>query len=179
MTANPLSVVTAIRCSAPPARVWNALVFFEEIERRPPLLLRLLLPTPLRTEGAHSGEGDETRCVYDRGHLVKRMTLVRPPHRYEFEVIEQALEVGGAIRLIGGRYSLKELPGRSTRLWMETRYDGSNRPRTLSRPIEAAVCHAFHSHILRAIRRAAESAVKRKTSLPMRLGRSLFRVRRP
>lgn len=156
--ARPTSVLTAIRCAAPRDRVWNALVFFEEIGRRPPWPLRALLPAPLRAEGARSAVGDETRCLYESGDLVKRMTLVRPPLRCEFDVIAQALEIPGGIRLAGGGYSLEEAADGSTRVAIETRYYGSRRPRALCRPIEAAVCHAFHRHILRAIRRGAENA---------------------
>ena len=154
----PISVATAIRCSEPPERVWDALVFYEQIDRQPPWPLRLLLPVPVRADGARSAAGDETRCVYEHGYLVKRMSRVQPLRRCEFEVIEQQLGMPGEIRLAGGGYTLNALPDGSTRIELETRYFASRRPRVLWRPIEAALCHAFHRHILDAIRRGAGTA---------------------
>jgi hypothetical protein len=141
-----------MRCSATPTRVWDALLFYEQIRRRPPLLLRLLLPTPRRVEGGRATAGEESRCVYDRGFLIKRTTRVHSPSFYSFIVVRQRLEIPGGIRLSGGSYTLLPLEDGSTRIEVETRYLGFQRPRWLWRQIESAVCHAFHRHILRAIR---------------------------
>jgi hypothetical protein len=151
------SIVTGVRFSASPGQVWNGLMYYEQIPYVPPLHLRLVLPAPVRTEGRRSSVGDETRCVYDRGHLLKRVTRIDPSRHYGFDVVEQDLAIGGGIRLMGGSYSLLELPDGSTRVSLETRYVGSTRPRWLARLVEAAVCHAFHRHILNAMRRQLES----------------------
>ncbi len=50
----PTSIVTRMRFAASPERVWHGLMFYEQIEERPPLHLRLLLPRPIRTEGRKS-----------------------------------------------------------------------------------------------------------------------------
>jgi hypothetical protein len=47
-------------------------------------------------------------------------------------------------------------PG-TTVVTASTRYTSARRPRWLWQPVEATVCHAFHRHILRAIRRAVEA----------------------
>lgn len=154
---DPKSIVTGMRFSAPPGQVWDGLMSYEEIPRRPALPLRLLLPEPVRAEGRRESIGDVTRCVYDRGHLLKRVTRIEPWRQYGFDVVEQRLSIAGGIRLTGGRYVLLELPDGSTRLELETRYVGFARPRWLWRRIEAAVCHAFHRHILNAMRREVES----------------------
>lgn len=148
-----VDVVTRMRIAAAPGAVWDALLFYEQIEQRPPLLLRLLLPEPRGTEGNKSRVGDEARCLYTSGHLLKRVTELRPPAFYGFEVAEQRLELGFGIRLAGGSYTLRALPGGHTELAVNTRYGGGAPPRWLLRPIEAAVCHAFHRHLLRAIAR--------------------------
>ena len=153
----PTSVTTGIRFSATPAQVWDGLMFYEQIDRRPPLHLRILLPEPLRAEGRRSAVGDETRCVYEDGHLLKRATRIEPLRFYGFDVVEQDLAIGRGIRLTGGSYTLEALPDGSTRIELETRYLGGRRPRPLWRPIEAAVCHAFHRHILGAMRREIEA----------------------
>lgn len=153
--------MTGMRFSASPGEVWEGLMSYEEIPRRPPLLLRLLLPEPMRAEGRRAAIGDETRCVYDRGHLLKRVTRIDLRRQYSFSVVEQELSISGGIRLTGGSYVLLELPDGSTRLELETRCVGFARPRWLWRPIEAAVCHAFHRHILGAMRRDVESGESR------------------
>jgi hypothetical protein len=70
--------------AAPPARVWKGLLFYEELGGRPPLQLRLLLPIPIRTVGQVSEVGDEAICLYEGGHLLKRITRIERDDRYEF-----------------------------------------------------------------------------------------------
>ncbi len=151
------AVATRLKLSAPPAQVWGGLMFYEQIPRRPPLHLRLLLPAPIRAEGSRWAVGDVTRCVYDRGHLLKRVTRIDALQHYGFDVVEQELSIGRGIRLTGGSYTLLALPDGSTRIEVETLYLGSRRPRWLWTRIEAAVCHALHRHILAAMRREVEA----------------------
>lgn len=157
-TRSTRSVVTAARFPATPARVWEGLTFFEQIPGRPPLFLRLLLPTPVCVEGGVSEVGDEARCVYEEGHLLKRVTRIERERRCCFVVSEQALPIGGGIRLEGGCFALREVPGGGTRVELETRYSSPRRPAWFWAPVEAAVGHAFHRHILGSIRRGLASA---------------------
>lgn len=154
-TGIPASIVTGMRFRASPRQMWDRLTFYEQIPLPPPIHLRLLLPAPLRAEGRWSAVGDETKCVYDKGHLLKRVSRIDPWRYYGFDVVEQKLAIRG-IRLTGGSYTLLELPDGSTRIELETRYVSSVRPRMLRR-VEAAVCHAFHRYILGAMRRELES----------------------
>lgn len=150
------TIVTRMVFRAPLDQVWRSLVFYEEVKERPPLHLRLLLPVPIRTEGDKSQVGGEAMCLYHGGHLLKRATRIEEPTLYEFEVAEQALAVGGTMRLSGGRYTLAEIaPGR-TAVAVETRYLSTKRPRWFWRPIESFVCHMFHRFLLRSMRRKAE-----------------------
>lgn len=145
------AVASAAVLRAPLSSVWNALAFYEQIEARPSWLLRLLLPVPVRTEHRAWVAGVETRCLYETGWITKRLTRVEPPRRCEFEVVGQRLELGGGIRLVGGRYELSE-DGARTRLRLVTRYEGAARPRRIWRPIEAAVCRMLHRHIVESVR---------------------------
>jgi hypothetical protein len=160
-TAAPLAstehtVATAMILDADRARVWDHLMFYEQIVGRPPLHLRLVLPLPIGTTGRKSQVGDEARCEYHGGHLIKRVVDVDPGQRYAFRVVEQQLVVGGGMTLAGGDYALRELgPGR-IELCITTRYTSPRRPRWLWQPIERAVCHSFHRHILRAMRGALD-----------------------
>jgi hypothetical protein len=156
MSGAGAAVATTMVLAASPARIWDRLLFYEQIDQRPPLHLRLLLPVPIETVGRKSEVGDEARCLYQGGFLVKRVTHVDPERRYAFEIIEQALDVGGGMQLAGGEYTLRELaPGRSE-VGLTTSYRSPRSPRWLWQPVERAVCHAFHRHILGAMRRATE-----------------------
>jgi hypothetical protein len=150
------TVATRRVVAASPARAWDGLMFYEQIDERPPLHLRLLLPVPIETVGDKSQVGDEARCLYDRGYLIKRVSQVDIGQHYAFDVVEQALVIGGGMVLSGGEYALREVaPGR-VEIRVTTRYASPRRPRWLWRPIERAVCHSFHRHILRAMQRAIE-----------------------
>lgn len=151
------SIVTRMNIAASPEQVWRGLMFYEQIEGPPPLHLRLLLPIPIRTEGAKSAVGDEATCLYEGGYLKKRVTRLEPCAHCGFEVIEQNLPVGGGLILTGGGYSLRELSSRSTEVSVTTRYVSRHRPRWLWKRIEATVCHMFHRHLLSAMRRKIES----------------------
>jgi hypothetical protein len=157
VAALPASVVTSMTFAAPPADVWEGLLFYEEIGGRPPTHLRLLLPVPIRTEGKVSEVGGEAMCLYEGGHLLKRVTRIERGHFYEFEVAEQSLSVGGGMRLSGGRYTLRELPDGHTEVAVETRYVSTKWPRWLWRPLERLVCHWFHRYLLGSMRRTIES----------------------
>lgn len=153
----PVAVVTRMVFAAPPDRVWNGLVFYEELEGKPPLYLRLLLPVPIRNVGEVSKVGDETTCLYQGGHLIKRITKIEKNVRYEFEVAEQALFVGSGMRLCAGHYSLSTLPDGQTEVSVATRYSSPKWPRWLWTPLEKMVCHRFHRHLLRSMRRQIEA----------------------
>lgn len=151
------SIVTRMDFAAAPGQVWDGLMFYEQIDERPPLLLRLLLPLPIRTDGAKSAIGDEATCLYEGGHLLKRVTQIDPLRHYGFEVVEQQLAIGRGLLLTGGSYVLRELPAGHTEVAVTTRYLSRKRPRWLWHPVEAMVCHLFHRHLLRAIRRKVEA----------------------
>jgi hypothetical protein len=146
-----VSVVTGMSFAVPVEAIWKRLMFYEQIEKRPPWLLRLLLPIPIRTDGHVTEAGDEIKCCYHNGYLLKRVTQIVRGQFYAFDVIEQRLALPRAIRLSQGSYTLRELPNGGTEVSLETRYLSGNRPRWLCHRIEAAVCHLFHSHILNAI----------------------------
>jgi hypothetical protein len=157
-----LEKATAVRTrttvAAPADEVWDSLLFYEELEERPPFLLRRLLPVPLGTEGCKSEVGDTARCLYERGHLIKRVTRADRAHSYAFEVVEQQLAVGGGLRLTGGGYTLRQLPGERTQVTLETRYLSRKHPRWFWKRLETAVCHRFHRHLLAALSRRVEAA---------------------
>lgn len=153
----PTSIRTRMKIAASPERVWAGLMFYEQIDERPPLYLRVLLPQPIGTEGAKSKVGDEVRCLYNGGHLLKRITRVDLGRHYAFEVVEQNLALGGGLKLSGGCYSLVEYREGGTEVAVTTQYVSVRRPTWLWKTIEATVCHMFHRHLLGAMRRKVAS----------------------
>ena len=151
------TVQTVMTFPAGAQAVWKELMFYEQVEERPSFLLRLLLPVPIRTVGRKSEVGDEATCLYEGGQLIKRVTQTEAGREYRFEVIEQALAVGRGVRLSGGAYTLREV-AEGTEVTAMTRYLSPRRPRWLWKPIEATVCHAFHRHILGAMRHKLPAA---------------------
>ena len=152
----PATIVTRATFAASRAKTWQSLLFYEEVKERPPLHLRLLLPIPIRTEGDKKRIGGEAMCLYEGGHLLKRTTRIVEGELYEFEVAEQALAVGGSMRLSGGRYTLTEITPDRTEVAVVTRYTSTKWPRWFWRPIERFVCHTFHRFLLRSMRRKTE-----------------------
>lgn len=146
------SITTHMTFAASSDKVWDGLMFYEEIDNRPPPYLRLLLPIPIRTEGKVSEVGAEVMCLYEGGHLLKRITRIEPGRLYEFNVAEQSISVGGSMRLCGGGYTLREISDGTTEVTVETRYTSNKWPRWFWRPLESMVCHWFHHYLLRSMR---------------------------
>jgi hypothetical protein len=157
MRGNAITIVTTKVLHAPGKLVWDSLMFYEQIEQQPPLLLRLLLPHPVRTEGSKEHVGDVATCVYVQGHLLKQVTRIAEGELYEFQVIEQKLFFGGGLRLMGGSYVLRPVSEHETAVSVTTRYVSHKRPRRLWKPVEALVCHAFHRYLLLSIQKKAEA----------------------
>jgi hypothetical protein len=153
--AESTTIITRLAIPAPTADVWQSLMFYEQIDEPPPLLLRWLLPAPIRTEGSKGAVGDLATCLYEGGHLLKRVTQIEKGRLYAFSVTEQRLVLGGGVALTGGSYVLRTLAGGHAELAVTTRFQSSNRPRWLARPVETFVCHRFHRHLLSAIARKA------------------------
>jgi hypothetical protein len=150
LTPKSECVVTHRDFLAADGAVWQALIFYEEVNRRPPLILRRLVPEPVAAEGAKSELNATIRCRYASGYLLKRITNIANKQIYAFEIIEQALPLG-KIRLLAGEYRLHRLSSNQTRLVLTTRYQSLHHPRWLCRRLEALVCHSFHRHLLRGI----------------------------
>lgn len=141
------AVTTRLELDLPPERVWDALRFYEEIPTRPSALLRLVLPTPRRSEGQKGQPGALIRCTYEGGYLVKRITVADRPRLLRFEVVEQHLGIDSCLSLGGGSYEVREREA-GCEVLLTTAYRGHLRPRFLWLPLERALAHAVHRHIL-------------------------------
>jgi hypothetical protein len=147
------AVATRLRFGASAEAVWKHAMFYEEVPGRPALVLRALLPCPVRTEGDKTRVGATVRCAYRGGDLAKRITTVEPPHVLRFEVVDQRLGIEGCIRALGGSYQFQSR-GEATDVVLITNYHAYLRPRFLWRPLEALLVSQLHGHILRGMRAA-------------------------
>jgi len=147
------AIVTRVQFDASPDTVWNHLVFYEEVPGPAPLLLRMLLPHPVRTEGDKTRLGAVVRCAYRGGDLIKRITAVEPPHFLQFEVVGQRLGIEDCVLTQGGSYQILDR-GDATEVVLVTNYQAYLRPRYLWRPLEARLVSQLHGHILRGLNTA-------------------------
>ena len=108
--ARPIAEVsTSATFDAPAAAAWDAIVFYEQVEHEPPLLLRLALPRPVRAEGSKAAVGDVERCIYARGSMVKTITRRDEPRLLAFDVSEQHLHFEHDVELVDGSFILQPL----------------------------------------------------------------------
>jgi hypothetical protein len=153
------SVHTRVHLDASPEAVWDGMLFYEEVPRRPMPLLRLFLPVPLRTTGEKTRVGATIECIYDGGYLEKCITSVERARSVRFDVLVQNLGVEDCISMQGGAYEIREQGGGSE-VVLTTSYRGHLRPRWLWRPFEAFLAHRLHRHILDGMRASLEAAAR-------------------
>jgi hypothetical protein len=140
-------VITHVHLPARSEAVWKSLMFYEDVPRGPWSILRLFVPRPVRSDGDKSRVGGVVHCMYEGGHLIKRITAVEPARLLRFEVLEQQLGIERSFRASEGSYELREVAG-GTELVLTTHYHGCLWPRFLWRPLEQYLGHRLHCHIL-------------------------------
>lgn len=143
-------VVTESQIQAPVADVWEALVFYEDVPLEPPLLAKIGLPYPIRTDGIPQGAGDVTVCRYSSGRLVKRVSRFEAGRLLEFDVIEQQGVEDRSVRLTRGSFRLVPTAA-GTRIILTTEYVPLLEARLLWRPFERSLARALHEHVLNGI----------------------------
>ncbi len=152
----PIEIITHRIVAASPGSVWKNLCFYEDVGRKPPFLLRLMLPRPLPAGSPVRAEGEETKLLYEDGHYAKRVTKLELQRHYEFDVIDQRLASDRGVLLLSGAYTLVELSLNRTDLAITTRYTSRVGPRWLAEPTEAFLCRRLHKHLLDAVQAQSE-----------------------
>lgn len=145
-------VSTTLSFPADPEAVWASIVTYEEVKRPAPLWLRLLLPQPVGTKGDKTQPGAAIPCLYRGGHLTKRIRTVEAPYYLSFDVTDQHLGIERFLMARRGSYEISPAGEHGSVVELVTCYEGRLRPRWLWRPIEAAIAHAFHRHVLAGMR---------------------------
>lgn len=149
------AVTTKAGFAAPPDKVWQQMMFYEEVPHPPPLLLRMFLPSPLTTQCDGKRVGATVECTYSRGSLVKRITALKRPRLVRFKVLEQHLGVERCVTTVEGSYEIRAA-GPGSEVALTTKYRGHLRPRWLWRPFERLLAHQLHRHILAGMGEASE-----------------------
>jgi hypothetical protein len=150
------TIATRVCFEASAEAVWDELMFYEEVPGRAPLLLRMFLTAPVRTEGDKRRAGAMVRCVYSGGaELMKCITRVEAPRSLYFEVIDQRLGIEDCIRTLKGSYEIRNC-GEASEVVLTTNYEAYLRPRALWRRVEAALVSRLHQHILRGVSAAIQ-----------------------
>lgn len=150
------TITTSAVINAPVQACWDGIVFYEEVKHKPPLILRIGLAHPLRTIGRSSAAGDVKTCVYNKGHITKRIEDVQPLKRLAFTVIEQDIGYERDVRLEGGSFNFEPLPDGTTRVTLTTTYQPLLQPRWCWRSGELIAMHTLHRHVLRGIELEAQ-----------------------
>jgi len=151
------SVATHVHMAFHPEALWRCIQFYEEVPGRPPLLLRALIPAPVRSHGDKTAAGSKVLCLYDSGMLVKRITTLEKPHLIEFELLEQSLGIERCVVAEGGSYKI-HWNGHDSTVVLTTNYLAYLRPRWLWAPLERLVVHQLHKHILGGMRKTLAAA---------------------
>ncbi|HTW45173.1 MAG TPA: hypothetical protein VMD58_06475 [Acidobacteriaceae bacterium] len=145
-------VLTHLVLPVEPEAIWDRIVLFEETTGRPPWLLRLFMPHPVRTAGDKSRAGALVHCIYQGGDLVKRILALDPPYRIVFEVIEQRLGIEQCVVAQRGSYEIDRI-GEGSAVILTTEYRTYLHPRWLWRRLETLVARKLHLHILYAMQK--------------------------
>ncbi len=159
------TIVTTERVMVAPAEVWDSLMFYEEVEREPPLLLRFGLPVPVRTHGEMMLVGDVKVCEYRKGELKKRITEIRPNELLAFSVVHQRIGFEKSVRLIDGSFALREVAPDETELTLTTRYEPLLTPRWVWRPIEKLSAQTLHRHVVGGIADEGEELARTRAAI--------------
>jgi hypothetical protein len=142
-------VCTSGRLSCNTQRAWEKVCFYEHIVTQPSLLLRKVLPVPLRTTGAYRRVGDVSRCMYsDGGYLAKKIIQITEGARIDFDIIEQTIRYAGRINLRGGTIQIESHEDGTSSVHMLTRYELHGPVRLIPRFCIGLVVSAMHKIVI-------------------------------
>jgi hypothetical protein len=142
-------VCSSGRLSCNAQRAWEKVCFYEHIETRPSLLLRITLPVPQRTTGTYRKVDDVSRCMYsDGGYLAKKISQIVSGERIDFDIIEQTIRYAGTIDLKGGTIRIESHEGGTCSVHMLTRYQVRGWALLIPRRFISFVVSAMHKIVI-------------------------------
>lgn len=150
------SIVTTRIINAPVDVAWDSMMFYEEVEHTPPLILRIGLAHPLVTSGSSQRVGDIKTCYYNKGHITKQVTQVQEHERLAFAIIEQNIGYERDVRLTGGNFAFEAVNEHQTRITLTTHYEPLLSPRFMWRWGDRYAVHTLHNHVMEGMARKAQ-----------------------
>jgi uncharacterized membrane protein YhaH (DUF805 family) len=168
---SPSEVLTTVEISAPADVVWRHVVTFSELRQPPAWFFRLGIAYPRRATIAGRGVGALRRCEFSTGAFLEPITAWEEPSRLAFDVSTQpppltewspyrhvaAPHLDGYLRVRGGEFRLRPLPGGRTLLEGRTYYDMRIFPTAYWSLWSDALIHAIHLRVLGHIKALAEA----------------------
>ena len=159
--------VTTIVIDAPPERVWENVIQFNEITTPPSLLFRLGIAYPVRASISGTGVGAVRHCEFSTGAFVEPITVWDAPRRLTFGVTSQppalrelspyrqvyAPHVDGFFKARRGEFRLIRLADGRTRLEGSTWYTLEMYPQAYWRPFAALLLTRIHTRVLEQVER--------------------------
>jgi uncharacterized membrane protein YhaH (DUF805 family) len=163
--------VTSIIVNAPPERVWENVIRFNDITASPSLPFRLGIAYPMRARILGSGVGAVRHCEFSTGAFVEPITGWDEPRRLSFGVTAQppalrelspythvfAPHTNGFFKARRGEFRLVSLPDGRTRLEGSTWYTLEIYPQVYWRPIAEWLLTKIHTRVLEQVKRESES----------------------
>jgi uncharacterized membrane protein YhaH (DUF805 family) len=168
---SPSEVLTTVEISAPADVVWRHVVTFSELREPPAWFFRLGIAYPQRATIAGTGVGALRRCEFSTGAFLEPITAWEEPRRLAFDVAAQpppltewspyrhvaARHLDGYLRVRGGEFRLRPLPGGRTLLEGRTFYEMRIFPTAYWRLWSDALIHAIHQRVLGHIQALSEA----------------------
>jgi len=173
-TAPPVhEAVTTIIVNAPPERVWENVIRFNDITAPPSLPFRLGIAYPMRARILGSGIGAVRHCEFSTGSFVEPITGWDEPRRLSFGVTSQppalrelspythvfAPHTNGFFKARRGEFRLVQLSDGRTRLEGSTWYTLEIYPQVYWRPIAEWLLTKIHLRVLEQVKRESELAL--------------------
>ena len=168
----PSEVRTTIEIAAPVDVVWRHVVTFSDLREPPAWFFRLGIAYPRRATIAGRGVGALRRCEFSTGAFLEPITAWEEPTRLAFDVAAQpppltewspyrhvaAPHLDGYLRVHGGEFRLRPLPGGRTLLEGRTFYEMRIFPTAYWSLWSDALIHAIHQRVLGHIRALSEAS---------------------
>jgi uncharacterized membrane protein YhaH (DUF805 family)/uncharacterized protein YndB with AHSA1/START domain len=170
----PSEVLTTVEIAAPAEAVWRHVVTFTELSEPPAWFFRLGIAYPRRATIEGRGVGALRRCEFSTGAFLEPITAWEEPSRLAFSVAAQpppltewspyrhvaAPHLDGYLRVHGGEFRLRPLPGGGTRLEGRTFYEMRIFPTAYWSLWSDALIHAIHQRVLGQIKSLAEAETR-------------------
>ena len=170
-SSSPSEVLTTVEIAAPEDVVWRHVVTFSELREPPAWFFRLGIAYPRRATIAGRGVGALRRCEFSTGAFLEPITAWEEPWRLAFDVAAQpppltewspyrhvaAPHLDGYLRVRGGEFRLRPLPGGRTLLEGRTFYEMRIFPAAYWRLWSDALIHAIHQRVLGHIKALSEA----------------------